>query len=206
MSDTLILRAATPGDADGAAPLIHAAGPALYDRIFGPSRAEATAFFQTLFALPDSLFSYQNGLVAVREEQVVGLALSVPASRYHQGWDVPRRLLRRGPRFLLRLLPAVLDLRRSTLAPPPEAYYLGILAVAPCLRGQGIGTRLLAEVQCRAVQAGCQSVCLHAERGNAGARRFYERHGYRVTHDRPTPRAARWGVTGFVGMRKELQT
>ena len=204
MSDTVILRGAAPGDAAGAASLIHAAGPALYERIFGPSRAEATAFFQALFALPDSLFSYQNGLVAVQAGQVVGLALSLPGSRYHQGWDVPRQLLRRGPRLWLRLLPAVWDLRRSTLAPPPDAYYLGILAVAPCLRGQGIGAKLLAEVHVRARAAGCGSVCLHAEKGNAGAIRFYKRAGYRVTHDRPTPRAARWGVTGFVGMRKEL--
>ncbi len=201
MSENILVRAATPGDADGAAPLIHAAGPALYERAFGPTREEATRFFQTLFALPDSLFSFQNGVVAVQDGQIVGLALSIPASLYHRGLDVPRQLLRRGPRFLLRLLPTAFDLRHSTQAPPADAYYLGILAVVSHLRGQGIGTALLAEVHARAAQAGCRSICLHAERDNDGARRFYERCGYRVTHDRPTPRAARWGVTGFVGMR-----
>lgn len=204
MSSPIVLRAAALGDAAQAAPLIHAAGPALYDRVFGPTPEEATRFFQTLFLLPDSLFSHRNGIVAVQDGEVVGLALAVPAALYHRGPDVPRQLLRRGLPFLLRLLPAALDLRRSTLAPPPGAYYLGILAVSPPRRNQGVGTQLLTEVHHRAVAAGCHSVCLHAERDNQDARRFYERHGYQVTHDRLTPRAARWGVTGFVGMRREI--
>lgn len=206
--DAVTLRPATPEDAAQAAPLIHAAGPALYDHLFGPTRADALALFQTLFTQTDSLFSFTNGTVAVRPgaqgERVVGLALAVPAGGYHRGRDVPRLLLRRGPRFLLGMLRAAWDLRRSTLPPPADAYYLGILAVAPEERGRGVGARLLDEAARRARTSGCAQLCLHAELGNAGARRFYEREGFQVTHERATPGAARWGVSGFVGMRREV--
>jgi len=204
MSAEITLRDAAPADAPAAARLIHAAGSALYNRLFGPTPEDATRFFQTLFSLSESLFSYQNALVAVQEGEVVGLALSIRAADYHRGLDLPRQVLRRGLPFLFRLLAAALDLRHSTLTPPPESYYLGILSVSANCRGEGIGARLLAEVHERAQVTGCACVCLHAERDNEGARRFYERHGYQVTHDRATPSAARWGVTGFVGMQREL--
>ena len=197
------LRPALPEDAAQAARLIHAAGPALYDRIFGPT-LEALALFETLFARHDSLFSHQNGTVAVRDGKIVGLALAVPSAGYHRGRDVPRLLLRRGPHFLLGLVRAAWDLRRSTVSPPADSYYLGILAVAPDERGKGIGALLVDEISRRAREAGCAAVCLHAELGNEGARRFYERQGFRVTHERATPDAARWGVSGFVGMRREV--
>ena len=198
------LRPGTPADAAEAAPLIHAAGPALYDRLFGPRPEDAVRFFEALFGLPDSLFSYENATVAEAGGRVVGLALAVTAAQYRRGAALPRQLLRRGLPFLMRLLPAAFALRRSTLPPPPDSLYLGILSVAAPHRSGGIGGRLLEEVGRRAQEAGCAGVCLHAERDNAGARRFYERHGYRITHEHPTPRAARWGVAGFVGMRKEI--
>lgn len=200
----VILRPGTPADAAGAAPLIQAAGPALYNRLFGPRPEDAVDFFKTLFALSDSLFSYENATVAEADGRVVGLALAVPAAQYRRGAALPRHLLRRGLRFLLRLLPTVFALGRSTVPPPQDALYLGILSVAAARRGEGIGTRLLEEVGRRAQESGCACVCLHAERDNDGARRFYQRHGYRVTHEHSTPRAVHWGVSGFVGMRKDV--
>ena len=198
------LRPAVPTDALEAAPLIYAAGPALFNCLFGPGPAEATAFFQTLFAQPDSVFSFENAVVAEQAGRIVGLAHAIPAAQYHRGNALPRQMLRRGPLFLLRLLPVMFALHRSTQTPPPDALYLGLLSVAPSRRGLGIGTRLLEGVHTRAADTGCTCVCLHAEVENAGARRLYERHGYTVVAEYPTPRAARWGVTGFVGMRKDL--
>jgi ribosomal protein S18 acetylase RimI-like enzyme len=205
LSSHITLRPATPADAAQAAPLIYGAGPALYDRLFGPTDAEAIAFFETLFALPGSIFSFENAVVAERNGRVVGLAHAVQAAQYHRGNALPRQMLRRGLLFLLRLLPVVFALSRSTKPPPPDALYLGLLSVAPDLRGAGIGTQLLEDVHRRAAEAKCACVCLHAELGNTGARRLYERQGYTVIAEYPTPRAARWGVTGFVGMRREIR-
>lgn len=204
LSSGVTLRSAGPDDAPEAARLIYAAGPALFDSLFGPTEAETTAFFEALFALPDSLYSFENAVVAVQNGQVVGLAQAVPAAQYHRGRAVLKQILRRGPRLWLRLVRAVLALGRSSQAPPPEAFYLGLLSVTPARRGLGIGTRLLDDVHRRAAEGHYSAVCLHAELGNAGAQRLYARHGYRMTGEYPTPRAAHWGVTGFVGMRKEI--
>ena len=205
VSPPVLLRPATPDDAREAAPLIREAGPALFDRVFGPCPADAVHFFERLFARSDVPFSYQSALVAVQEGEVVGLALAAPAwARRQNSWRMLYLLPRyRGLLAPLRLLPVVHAFWGATSPPPREAYYLSILAVRPDRRGRGIGGRLLAAVDREASEAGCSMVCLHAELDNAGARRFYERHGYRATSEHPTPRAAAWGVAGFAAMRKE---
>ncbi len=204
-SDAITLRPATPDDAREAAPLIREAGPALFDRVFGPRPADAVRFFERLFARSDVPFSYQSALVAVQGGEVVGLALAAPAwARRQNSWRMLYLLPRyRGLWAPLRLLPVVRAFWSATTPPPREAYYLSILAVRPDRRGRGIGSRLLAAVDRDAAGAGCPMVCLHAELDNAAARRFYARHGYRVTSEHRTPRAAAWGVAGFAALRKE---
>ncbi len=56
---------------------------------------------------------------------------------------------------------------------------LETLSVAPSIRGQGIGDRLLAAVRERLSRAGIESIALTAACANDGAHRFYERHGFR---------------------------
>lgn len=204
MSPPITLRPATPEDASAAAPLIREAGPALFDRVFGPRPADAVHFFERLFARSDVPFSYQSALVAVLEGEVVGLALAAPAwARRQNSWRMLYLLPRyRGLWAPLRLLPVVRAFWSATTPPPREAYYLSILAVRPDKRGHGIGGLLLAAVGRDAAGAGCPMVCLHAELDNVAARRFYARHGYRVTSEHRTPRAAAWGVAGFAALRK----
>lgn len=63
--------------------------------------------------------------------------------------------------------------------------YLRTLAVAPDAQGRGVGTALLAEFEaaCAAAPGGW---FLLASDFNDGARRFYERHGYRVVGALPS--------------------
>ncbi len=56
---------------------------------------------------------------------------------------------------------------------------LETLSVAPSIRGQGVGDRLLAAVRERLTKAGIESIALTAACANDGAHRFYERHGFR---------------------------
>lgn len=59
-----------------------------------------------------------------------------------------------------------------------SAPYLRLIAVAPGLRGSGIGSLLLAEFERRGGPAG-RDFCLLVSDFNAPARDFYARHGYR---------------------------
>lgn len=206
MPDTLILRPATPADASQAAPLLRAASPILFDRLFGPTPAETSRFFETLFAWPANPFSHEIALVAERDGQALGLALAAPVPHRRRlarrmFWLLPRV---KGMGAALRLLPTVRDLGPATSTPPREAYYLSILSVRADVRDQGLGSHLLAEMERRARAAHCGCVYLHAELGNAGARRFYERHGFQTVGEHPSPRAARWGLAGFAALRKEV--
>jgi len=202
----VFLRPATPADAESAGTLMYAAGPKLFSRIYGPRPEDAMRFFGTAFLQPGTPFSHENATVAEYGGEVVGLASSLPGSALRLAWPTVGRLMLRGrgPLFLLRLLPTVFDLRGSSEATPPEAYYLGILSVRADMRGRGIGGLLLVDVCRRAGAAGYGAVCLHVELDNDDARRFYARHGFAVTAERPTPRAVRWGVSGFATMRKDV--
>ena len=54
---------------------------------------------------------------------------------------------------------------------------VSLLWVAESLRGQGLGSRLLARLETEACQRGCERA--HLETFSYQARVFYERHGYR---------------------------
>jgi len=59
--------------------------------------------------------------------------------------------------------------------------YLANIEVSAGMRNRGIGTALLREVENEARRRGKVRIWLHADGQNAGAHRFYERHGWR--HD-----------------------
>lgn len=69
-----------------------------------------------------------------------------------------------------------------TLRPTP--YWDGPLAqleelyVAPDLRGQGIGSALIAEAISECRRRGAQEMLINVDEIDYGARRFYERHGF----------------------------
>ena len=207
MSADVTLRPARPADAPDAAPLIYAAGPTLYTLMFGPDPADVLRLFEKLFALPRNPFSYQRGLLAVREGQVVGLALAAPVAG-HQGNGL--RMLFLLPRLrglwpLLRCGRNLRDIGACISTPPRDAYYLGILAVADGARCQGVGSALIDEVHHRARLHGASCVALHAELDNAVALRFYARHGYTEAHRHPSlPRLARQGIAGLAALRRPL--
>jgi len=70
----------------------------------------------------------------------------------------------------------------------PSSWYVNILACYPEHRGRGLGTRLLALAESIARAGGLSRMSVIVADENAGARRLYERHGYRETARRPCVR------------------
>lgn len=60
----------------------------------------------------------------------------------------------------------------------PDAAFLNYLGVSPAYRGGGLGSRLLKAAEEHATGAGFDRMQLDVLNENAGAIRFYERHGY----------------------------
>lgn len=209
MHTEVTLRPARPADAPQAAPLIYAAGPTLYTLMFGPDRTDVLRLFEELFALPRNPFSYQRGLLAIRGDEVVGLALAAPVGS-QRGTGAGLRMLYLLPRLrgfwpLLRNGRAMRDIGACVSTPPRDAYYLGILAVAAEARCHGVGSALIEEVHHRARLHGASCIALHAELDNAVALRFYDSHGYTEAHRHPSlPRLARQGIAGLAALHRPL--
>ena len=63
--------------------------------------------------------------------------------------------------------------------------HLNNVAVRPAFRGQGIGTALLRGMLSETARLGADRATLEVRASNAGAQRFYERLGFRVSAIRP---------------------
>ena len=67
----------------------------------------------------------------------------------------------------------------------PSSWYVNVLAAYPEHRGKGWGARLLALGETIAAERGLERMSIIVADRNAGARRLYERVGYRETARRP---------------------
>ena len=81
--------------------------------------------------------------------------------------------------------------------------HLATLDVAPGRQRRGVGGRLLATAEAWLWEAGAREIALETAVGEAGARAFYERHGYRAV--RRLPRYYRRGLDAWL-MVKERAT
>jgi ribosomal protein S18 acetylase RimI-like enzyme len=201
-------RPARASDAPAAARLMHATMASLGDYVFGRAGPEETVrFLEGIYPQPGHRYSLSFTTLAEMDGKPVGLLQAIPGDRlgavtlelFHVirrvfGWRAAFGLARRG-------LP---------LASEPDAkdgeYYIECLSVAPASRNRGIGALLLAEAERQAHAAGFAVCSLGVMLENDGARRLYERTGYRVEQkvlSRLRAPAARY--TGFYRMIKKLK-
>lgn len=120
------------------------------------------------YARENTAFSYQNCVVAERDGEVVALLHA----------------------FVLAANDGAPDdevdpvLRPYAELEAPGSLYISALAAMPEWRGRGLGTRLLELARKRARTLGCPALSLICFAENRGARRLYERHGFRVVDRR----------------------
>jgi ribosomal protein S18 acetylase RimI-like enzyme len=115
------------------------------------------------YARDDVDFSYQNCLIAEADGQVIGMLHS----------------------YVMRDDPDAVPTTDPVLAPyadmeMPDTLYISSLALHEGWRNLGIGVQFLAHAQERANQLGLKGLSLIDYAANTGARRFYERHGFRI--------------------------
>jgi ribosomal protein S18 acetylase RimI-like enzyme len=107
-------------------------------------------------------------------------------------------------RFVLRS-PLASALQRCSVKVRSFQTYVGILAVHPNWRSQGIGRQLLMQAERCAKEAGDTAVCLDVEIANVRACRFYQACGYSIESERKAPFwLRRHKISGLRRMVKEL--
>jgi len=194
--DRLILRPARPEDADAAVPLILSAGPAAFAYIFTAGDREAADFLRFAFLQGDGEMGYRNHLVGTLEGEVVAagallsgdttLAFTVAAVKQilrFYGLIAGLGVIRRG-------------LATETVIRPPGRgeHCLVHLGVAPGLRGQGIGRRLIGELLAMARAKGARIASLDVAATNPLAEKLYLSLGFEPIRERRSRLSNRHGA------------
>ena len=138
-------------------------------------------------------FSYRNSIVAEIDGKVVGALVGYPVADEPEAVDLDST----PPMFVpLREL--------ENLA--PGTWYVNSVAVFPEARGLGVGSRLLEYAGRIANELGLRGLSLIVSDANRGARRLYERLGYREVANQPMVKE-QWQNAGenWVLMIRELQ-
>lgn len=107
-----------------------------------------------------------------------GAPLLTERLRHHLNGEAMAALLAGDPAAAV----ALVTFRPGLWDPGPVAL-LEELYVRPALRGRGIGTALLDAALAVAAARGAGEMQINVDEGDAGARRFYERHGFRSTEE-----------------------
>lgn len=182
----LDIRPARPDDRGAIAALMYSAGPELYDFLYKTGRVAATDFIAYEFASGRGFCGYRNLTVAVRDGEVVATGSFYDGRR--QG-DLMRGTVFNALRFF-RVRETVPLLLRSghvdsiVTHPAKDELYLANFAVAPSMRGQGIGDALVQYQLARARASGYRIFSLDVAVTNPRAEALYRRLGLHVVREK----------------------
>jgi ribosomal protein S18 acetylase RimI-like enzyme len=164
-----MIRPATKRDALTIAALADIAGHGIPCWAWSQSRAEGQSVFEVgrgRAMRDEGAFSHRNAHVVEVDGEVAGMVLGY---RQPDPYDVSD----------LAELPEPFRPVVELEAEGPGSWYVNMIAAFPEYRGHGLGKRLLGHADVLAREAGAKSLSLIVESENAGARRLYERTGYR---------------------------
>lgn len=125
---------------------------------------------QRRYESEDSVFSYRKCIVAEIDGQIAGMLLAFPMPEPEN--------------------PGEASETDPVLAPYGKleqynSYYICGMAVFPEYRGMGIGTKFLEIAERKAKELNLLQLSLIVFEGNTGAKKLYERHGFRETAREP---------------------
>jgi ribosomal protein S18 acetylase RimI-like enzyme len=206
MRKGLILRPASSEDAYEAAFLFYSTGPAAFNLAFG-SQDKAISIIRRLFAKPGNPMSFEHTTVAGLGRRVAGiLNLSdletLKRSQPRMGWQLFNIC---GPLFLLFRLPIYLRLESLAGIGSADELCIEYVAVAPDMRGKGIGRTLMQKAEVVARRRGYEFLSLYVLSDNLPAIGFYRKLGYRCEARRIDPWfARRYGFKGFLRMIRRI--
>jgi ribosomal protein S18 acetylase RimI-like enzyme len=188
-------RRATVEDAGTLADLVEFAseGLALYlwTKIAGPGRDPWHVGRERVSSETNGL-SYRNAVIAEASGQLASGFISYPLS------DKPEPISDEVPAILVPLH----ELMNQAL----DTWYVHVLAAYPEHRGSGQGSALLAVADTFAAFAGKRGLSLLVSDTNTGARRLYERCGYReVAHCKMVKEQWQHPGTNWVLLRKDMR-
>jgi ribosomal protein S18 acetylase RimI-like enzyme len=150
------------------------------------NKAKSAKILEKLVRLGGNNLGHEHIYVVSQNELVIGVLLYFAGSHHKYGEF----------KFLLKHLNLVdvfrfllIDLKDSLILSHLNKcdFYLGGVAVDEHFRGQGVGSLILDEGINMAQKRGCKRVVLDVALDNLGAKRLYERTGFKVFSKRSYP-------------------
>lgn len=168
-------RPATPDDADALAELINYAGEGLpvylWDRMREPGESVWDVGRRRARRTEGS-FSYRNAIISEMDGTAAATLIGYGLPEQPEPIDHDE-------------MPAMFVPLQQLENLAPGSWYVNVLATLPQYRGRGLGTGLLAAADKIAAGNGNRTLSIIVSDGNPGARRLYERCGYRELAQRP---------------------
>ncbi len=168
------LRPATLQDAEILAELVNHAGEGLplylWERLAEPGQSPWDVGRERARRQQGS-FSYRNATMIDHQGQAAGCLI---------GYEIPDH-----PGAIDPGMPAMFRPLQELENLAPGTWYVNVLAVLPGFRGKGLGSNLLQLADETAQKLGKRGMSVIVSDGNPGARRLYQRCGYREAAARP---------------------
>jgi ribosomal protein S18 acetylase RimI-like enzyme len=165
---TPVIRAATPDDAPALADFVEFASEGLalrvWSKLAGPD-GDAWAVGRERARRETGSFSYRNAFVLEADGSAAAGLI---------GYPLPDAPLAIAPDLPTTFVP-LQELENLAAG----SWYVNVLAAYPEHRGKGLGTALLDLARAKALKLGRPSLSIIVSDANRGARRLYERCGYR---------------------------
>jgi ribosomal protein S18 acetylase RimI-like enzyme len=167
-------RRATPDDAHALAELVDFAGEGmpsyLWAGMAGPGE-DVWDVGRRRARREEGSFSYRNAVLVEEDGRVVACLIGYRLPDEPEPIDYER-------------MPAMFVPLQELENLAPGTWYVNVLAAYPEHRGRGYGTRLLGLAEELATASGSEGLSVIVSDANRGARRLYERCGYRVVAER----------------------
>jgi ribosomal protein S18 acetylase RimI-like enzyme len=161
-------RRAAPADAPALAQLVNFASEGLAHHVWSKAAGPGGDPWQVgheRAARETGHFSYRNATVAEIDGKIAAALI---------GYPLPDR-----PEPIADTMPAMFVPLQELENLAPATWYVNVLAAFPEHRSRGHGRALLAVAERLAADNGCRGLSIIVSDTNAGARRLYERCGYR---------------------------
>ncbi|MDD1774854.1 MAG: GNAT family N-acetyltransferase [Methanobacterium sp.] len=183
------------------AELLYETDQSIFNFLYG-NKANAAKILEKLVSLGGNNLGHENIYVVTQNEMVIGVLLYF-GGNHHKFGELKFLFKNLNPVDAFRFL--LIDLKDSLILSHLNKcdFYLAGVAVDEEFRGQGVGSLLLEEGVNMARKRGCERVVLDVALDNPGAKRLYERIGFKVFNKRSYP----WfrGKVGMFNMELNLK-
>lgn len=157
----------------------------------------ATAFLELGHTL-----SFENVVFVEKDERIVGMSSTFTGVQHRNFSDEPLRRAAKKNAIRMKIVRTIFaPLWRILESIPEEDFYIQSIAVEPDLRGAGIGSLLMNDIEKRALESGSVRLSLDVSAKNEGAKRLYKHRDMAETSGWPR---SRFLPTVFVRMSKDL--